>query len=252
MPERTPTTAAQKPLLLTRGLVRSFDGRPVVDGVELTLVEGEVVGLIGPNGGGKSTLLLLLAGLLVPTSGRVEVQGVAATRVAREAQGRVGLLTAEPGLYPLLTGRENLRYFGGLYGVSAAEVDRRTAPLLAELGLGEAVDRPVHTASSGMRQKLSLARALLMEPVVLLLDEPTANLDPVSARTVWQVVRDRANQGLAVVVCTHDLVAAECLCERVLLMAGHIIEETRFEGPRGLPPVGQLFAPYQRALRLHP
>ncbi|MCK6505536.1 ABC transporter ATP-binding protein [Myxococcota bacterium] len=240
--------AAPASVVTARGLGRRVGGRPVLAGVDLDLHPGEVVGLIGPNGGGKSTLLLLLAGLLRPTQGEVRVQGLPATEVARRAQGRVGLLTADPGLYPLLTGRENLRFFGGLYGLDAAEVDRRTGPLLDELHLGAAVDRPVHTGSSGMRQKLSLARALLMDPVVLLLDEPTANLDPVSARTIWQVVRQRADRGLAVVVCTHDLVAAERLCERVLLLAGRVLQETTFPSPRGLPPVGQLFAPYQDAL----
>jgi ABC-2 type transport system ATP-binding protein len=236
------------PVLSARGLGRAAGGRAVLTGVDLDLLPGEVVGLIGPNGGGKSTLLLLLAGLLRPSAGSVLLQGLPATEVARQAQGRVGLLTAEPGLYPLLTGRENLRYFGGLYGLSPAEVDHRTGPLLEELHLDGAAERPVHTGSSGMRQKLSLARALLMDPAVLLLDEPTANLDPVSARTIWQVVRQRADRGLAVVVCTHDLVAAECLCERVLLLAGRVLEETRFPPPRDLPPVGHLFAPYQRAL----
>ena len=239
---------ASASVLTARGLGRRVGGRAVLDDIDLDLLPGEVVGVIGPNGGGKSTLLLLLAGLLRPTHGEVRVQGVLAERVARQAQGRVGLLTAEPGLYPLLSGRENLRYFGGLYGLSPDQVDQRTGPLLDELHLGAAVDRPVHTGSSGMRQKLSLARALLMDPAVLLLDEPTANLDPVSARTIWQVVRQRADRGLAVLVCTHDLVAAECLCERVLLVAGRVLEETRFPPPRGLPPVSHLFAPYQAAL----
>lgn len=243
----SPTLAA--PVLRCRELVRRFDDRPpVVDGVDLDLHAGEVLGLIGPNGGGKSTLLLLMAGLLAPTSGEVRVGEVPAVEAAWRAQGQVGLLTAEPGLYPLLTGRENLRYFGGLHGLSAAEVDRRTAPLLDELHLGRAADQPVSTCSSGMKQKLSLVRALLMQPRVLLLDEPTANLDPVSARGILSVVRARADEGLAVVLCTHDLVAAESLCDRVALMATRLLQVRRFDGPRRLPPVGELFQPYQQAL----
>jgi len=239
-------------VLRCQNLGRRFGRHIVLQGVDLDLPPGEVLGLIGPNGGGKSTLLLLMAGLLEPSAGTVTVQGMPARQVARSGAALVGLLTAEPGLYPLLSARENLHYFGALHGLSPADVDARTGPLLAGLHLDQALDRPVHTASSGTRQKISLARSLLMQPRVLLLDEPTANLDPVSARTIWQVVRERADAGLAVVACTHDLVAAESLCERVLLLAGRILSERRFPGPRNLPPVGALFAPYQAALQAHP
>ncbi len=241
--------AAAAPVLVCDRLVRRF-GRasPVVDEVSLQVHPGEVLGLIGPNGGGKSTLLLLMAGLLKPTAGTATVEGIDTRRLARTAAGRVGLLIAEPGLYPLLSGRENLRYFGGLYGLRPAQVDRRAGPLAAALGLERFLDQPVREGSSGMRQKLSLCRALLMQPRVLLLDEPTAHLDPVSARNILEVVRAQADEGLAVVLCTHDLPIAERLCERVVLLAGRVLSVTEQPGPRGLPPVGPLFQPYQAAL----
>jgi len=220
----------------------------VVEGVDLDLLPGEVLGLIGPNGGGKSTLLLMMAGLLKPSAGTVELGGIATRQLARQAAGRIGLLISEPGLYPLLTGWENLEYFGGLYGLSAAEVRRRATTLVGDLGLADAMDRPAETGSSGMRQKLSLCRSLLMQPRLLLLDEPTAHLDPVSARTILRVVRAHADGGLSVVLCTHDLAIAEALCERVAVLARTLLSVRTLPGPRHLPPVGSLFDPYRAAL----
>ncbi|MCB9778439.1 MAG: ABC transporter ATP-binding protein [Alphaproteobacteria bacterium] len=237
------------PVLQARDLSRRARRRVLVEGVDLDLHPGEILGLIGPNGGGKSTLLHLLAGLLRPTTGTVTVDGVPADRLARTAAGKVALITPEPGLYPLLTGRENLRWFGELHGLSRAEVDTRIDALAPALHLGDALDQRTAQLSSGTRQKLSLCRALAMRPRVLLLDEPTANLDPVSARAILAQVRARADDtGLAVVLCTHDLVAAEALCERVLLLATRPVHLERFDGPRHLPAVGALFAPYQQAL----
>ena len=206
-----------QPSAVAEGLSRSFGGRAIVDQVDLALHPGEVVGLLGPNGGGKSTLLLLLAGLVRPTVGRVDIQGTPAHELALNRAGAVGLITAEPGLYPLLTGRENLRYFGGLFGSSSSEVDARAEPLLRELDIVDDLDRPSSEYSSGMRQKISLARALLFEPAVLLLDEPTSNLDPLSTLTIHRAVRNQADHGgVSVCIATHELHAAEQICDRVV------------------------------------
>lgn len=231
-----------------RGVSRVYGDRAVLRDVDLVVQAGEVVGLVGPNGGGKTTLLLLLAGLVRPTTGTVTVEGRAADRLAESAMGRVGLITAEPGLYPALTGRENLRFFGALYGRRADEVDRRSEPLLRELEVDPAtLDRRAGSYSSGTRQKVSLARALLLEPALLLLDEPTANLDPVSADLVHRAVRARADAGVAVVLATHDLHAAEHVCDRVLVVAGRIAAEHRATGPRAAPPTGALLALWRAA-----
>jgi ABC-type multidrug transport system ATPase subunit len=218
------------------GVGRRFGALTVLQGVDLEVAAGRVVGLIGPNGGGKSTLLMLLAGLIAPTEGSVTVDGVAADQLAEQRAGVVGLVTADPGLYPLLTGWENLAFFGGLYGLSDAEVRERAAPHLAALNL-TGLERRVGAWSTGMRQKLSLVRALLLSPKLLLLDEPTANLDPVATDAVFRAVRAAADGGLAVVVATHDLHAAELLCDEVAVIRGGIVARRRYDGPRvPLPP----------------
>lgn len=204
------------PVVVARGVTRQFGARVVVEDVDLEVAPGEVVGLVGPNGGGKSTLLLLLAGLVRPTFGEVTIAGEPAHVTATQQSGAVGLITAEPGLYPLLTGRENLHFFGGLYGTQPRAIDERAAELAAELGIEDELDRPSRTYSSGTRQKVSLVRALLLHPRLLLLDEPTSHLDPLSTHRIHQAVRNQADGGVAVVLVTHDLHAAEQICNRVL------------------------------------
>ncbi len=212
----------------------------MLDAVDLDLVAGEVLALIGPNGGGKTTLLLALAGLVRPSAGSVTIQGTPAGKVAVAATGSVGLITASPGLYPLLSGWENLVYFGGLYGLKAAEVRARVAPFAERLGIEPHLDRPVGQGSSGMQQKISLARALLMSPVLLLLDEPTANLDPLSAHQIHVTIRELADRGHAVAWVTHDLAAAEALCDRACLIAGRLVWTRSLEGERKAPPLTKL------------
>lgn len=235
-------------LLVAKGLGRAYGRSTPVHDVDLDLAAGEVLGLVGPNGGGKSTLLLLMAGLVRPTSGTVALDGVPCEEVAVRATGSIGLITAEPGLYPLLSGRENLTFFGGLYGLSPDEVDRRSRALLEELEVHEDLDRPASAYSSGMRQKVSLARALLLSPRLLLLDEPTSNLDPLSSMTIHRAVRARADAGVAVVLATHDLHAAEHVCDRVAVVQGTIRRLERLDGARQAPPPGRLHTLYREVL----
>lgn len=221
-----------EPLVVIEGAGRTFAGRAVLTGVDLRVAPGELIGVVGPNGGGKSTLLMLLAGLLAPSTGRVRIGGIDACALSLAAAGRVGLVTARPGLYPLLTGRENLWHFGGLFGLSPREVDERAAPLVQALGLGAGFDERVGRMSTGMQQKVSLVRALLLAPPLLLLDEPTANLDPLVARALYAEVRRRVDAGLACVLVTHDLSAAEAVCDRVLIVNGRVERELRFPDRR--------------------
>lgn len=225
---------------------RSYGTRLVLRDVSLEVRAGEMVGVVGPNGGGKSTLLLLMAGLLRPSSGRVRVCGIDAFALSLTAAGKVGLVTARPGLYPLLTGRENLHHFGGLFGLSPAEVNAKAEPLASALELST-MDERVSRLSTGMQQKLSLVRALLLSPELLLFDEPTANLDPFAARTLYAEVRKRANEGRACVLVTHDLSAAEAVCDRVLLVDGGIKRELTFKEHRA-PLIGPTLKAWQEAI----
>ena len=230
------------PIARAEGLRRVYGDRAVLDGVDLEVRGGEVLALIGPNGGGKSTLLLCLAGLIRPSGGHVWVGDAPAHEVALRAQGQVGLITATPGLYPLLTGWENLRFFGRLYGLSDSEIRERTQPFLDRLDLGGLLERPLSTGSSGMQQKVSLARALLMDPPLLLLDEPTSNLDPLSADTIFRAARAHADRGKAVVLVTHDLVAAEQIADRAALIRQRVRHTEVFDGPRSIPGHGRLLS----------
>jgi ABC-2 type transport system ATP-binding protein len=235
---------AGEPVAVLENAGRSFGARVVLSGLNLSVSGGELVGVVGPNGGGKSTLLLLLAGLLRATTGRVTVCGSPAHTLALTTAGCVGLVTARPGLYPLLTGRENLRHFGGLFGLSPSEVDAKAEPLLKTLSLAAGVDERVGQLSTGMQQKLSLVRALLLSPKLLLLDEPTANLDPLVARALYAEVRARTDDGLACVLVTHDLPSAEAVCDRVLIVDGRVKRALDFPKHRA-PLAGPLLTAWQ-------
>ena len=233
------------PLLRLDAVSRRYGARDVLHDVTLHAAAGEVLGLIGPNGGGKSTTLLMLAGLVRPTTGTVTVDGLPAHALATSRAGAVGLITADHGLYPLLTGRENLAFFGGLFGLTPSQVADRAGPLVQELELEPHLDNRAGSYSSGMKQKLSLVRARLLEPKALLLDEPTANLDPLSADTIHRVVRREADRGLAVVLVTHDLTSARAVCDRVAVIDGTVRHVHTLEGPRHAPAPSPLLELYR-------
>ncbi|MFT7519267.1 MAG: ABC-2 type transport system ATP-binding protein [Kiritimatiellia bacterium] len=213
---------AMHELVQLQAVGKRYGAIDVLADVDLTLRAGEVIGLIGPNGGGKSTLLLLMAGLIRPTHGTVHIDGVHAHETAVARKGSVGLITADAGVYPLLTGWENLIFFGGLFGVSPSQTRTHASSMVDELQLNAAMNRKTGTWSSGMKQKLSLVRARLLEPKLLLLDEPTANLDPIATDIIYRTVRREADEGLAVVLVTHDLTAAQTTCDRVAIIEGGI------------------------------
>ena len=193
----------------------------VLRGINLQVPVGGVFGLLGPNGAGKTTLFKILGTLILPTSGRASVFGI---DVASDPEGAKQYLTyvisEERSLFWRLTGKQNLEYYAALNGLSERESGRKVDDLLSLLGLSEAADRRVMHYSTGMKQKLSLARGLLTDPDVLLLDEPTRSLDPMSARNFWQFVREDLirRQGKTVLLATHNLEEARTECNRLAVL----------------------------------
>jgi ABC-2 type transport system ATP-binding protein len=206
------------PVIAAEQLTRHFGSKVALADLNLHIERGEVVGLLGHNGAGKTTAVRLLGGVLTPTSGSVRVLGYDPIVDGVALRRRTGVLTETPAVDERLTGRQGLRFFADVYNVPAARAHARVDELLESFELSEAADRRVATYSKGMRQRLALARALLHEPELLLLDEPTSGLDPLAAHAVDARIRSLRAGGATVVLCTHNLSQAEALCDRVLVL----------------------------------
>ena len=215
-PLPAPAQPHRPPAIEARDLVRSFPGTLALDGVSLTVRPGEIEALLGPNGAGKTTLLRLLAGLMTPTAGWVHVLGREVERRNRAARGLVGLVpSGDRSFYLRISGLENLAFFARLNGLRRRAALTRATELLEHVGLADAAGRPVGTYSHGMQKRLSVARALLTDPAVLLVDEATHDLDPEGARRVRALVADCAARGAAVVWATQRL-------DEIRGFAGHV------------------------------
>ena len=203
-------------------LTRRFGSRTVVADVSFEVGRGEIVALLGPNGAGKTTTLRMLAGLIAPTSGTAAIDGIRFTRATGSLlRSRIGFLTEAPGLWDRLTVRENLEVYAGLYGLDRPHqaVDR----LLDQFGLSSQDHARAAELSKGMRQKVALARSLLHEPAILLLDEPTAGLDPEITRTVRGLLEERRAAGCAILLSTHNLDEADRLADRVAVLQQRLV-----------------------------
>ncbi|HUP01280.1 MAG TPA: ABC transporter ATP-binding protein [Gemmatimonadota bacterium] len=219
-------------MIRVRNLTRRFDGVTAVQDLSFDVAPGEILGLLGPNGAGKTTTLRMLAALISPTAGEATVCG---HRLGEDDPGvrrSIGLLTETPGLYDRLSARKNLEVYARLHGV--ADPAGRAGHYLELLDLGGRREEPVGTFSRGMRQKLALARALLHEPRVLLLDEPTAGLDPRIARLVRDWIEELRQGGRTILLSTHNLEEAERLCDRVALLRTRLVALDRPAALRGL------------------
>jgi sodium transport system ATP-binding protein len=188
-------------------------------GVSLSCSAGEIFGLLGPNGAGKTTTLRCLATILTPTSGGATVAGFDLLTQPEDVRRSIGFLSGTTGVYARLTPRETLRFFGALYGWAGDRLEARVEHVLAMFDVTSYADRPNDRLSTGMKQRVGLARAVVHDPPVLILDEPTTGLDPVVSRTVEQAVRALADAGKCVVFSTHMLWQAQELCDRVAVMA---------------------------------
>jgi ABC-2 type transport system ATP-binding protein len=227
----------QPAAIRTEGLVRSFDGVTAVDGLDLRIRQGEIYGFLGPNGAGKTTTVRMLCTLLAPTGGRAVVAGHDVAREPGQVRLRIGAALQDAALDPKQTGEELLRLQGRLYGLTRADVDARVSELRALVDLGDALDRRIGTYSGGMRRRLDLAVALVHDPQVLFLDEPTTGLDPMSRARVWEEVR-RLNEelGMTIFLTTQYLEEADALAHRVgIFNAGKLVAEgTPAELKRGV------------------
>jgi ABC-2 type transport system ATP-binding protein len=224
-PAATPTPAA----LEIHGLIKRFD-RPAVDGLELTVRSGEFYALVGPNGAGKTTTLRMVAGLLRPDAGTIRIGGIDALADPVAAKQIVAWVSDEPMIYDKLTPREYLEFVAGLWGVEPALAASRTETLLDWLDLAPHADERCESFSKGMRQKVTLAGALVHEPRVIILDEPLTGLDAGSARQVKNVLRERTQAGGTIVMTTHILEVAERMANRIGIIAhGKLIAEGTLE-----------------------
>jgi sodium transport system ATP-binding protein len=222
--EHEPNPAA--PGVLVERLTKRFGAAWAVDDLSFSVARGEIYGLLGPNGAGKTTTLRVLAAILAPTSGRALLAGVDVARDPTAARRQLGFLTGTTGLYARLTGRELLRYFGRLHGLTKDAIAARTALLARALDLDAILDRRCEALSTGQRQRLSVARAVLHDPAVLILDEPTVGLDVLASRFLRDFVRGERDRGKAVVFSTHYLAEAELLCDRIgLVHRGKMLAE---------------------------
>jgi ABC-2 type transport system ATP-binding protein len=212
--------------IVVEGLERAFDEVKAVQGVDLEVGEGEIYGFLGPNGAGKTTTVRMLTTLLLPTGGRATVAGHDVVGEARAVRASIGVALQEAALDPLMTGRELIRLQATLQGLPTAEGRRRAERLLERVDLLAAADRRVGSYSGGMKRRLDLAAALVHEPRVLFLDEPTTGLDPVSRKTIWEEVRQLNDEGTTVFLTTQYLEEADQLADNVgIIDNGRIVAE---------------------------
>jgi sodium transport system ATP-binding protein len=199
-------------------LVKHFGPVRAVDGVSFLCPDGEVFGLLGPNGAGKTTTLRILATVMRPDDGTASVGGHSILQESRQARTTIGVLPETVGLYDRMTPREHLLYFGRLFGMQEDALEKRVEAVLGELGMSDFADRRCGGFSKGMRQKAALARALIHDPNTMILDEPTAGLDVMSARSVRDIIKRFRDEGRCVLLSTHLMSEAELLCDRIAII----------------------------------
>lgn len=213
-------------VILAENLVKTYAGQRVVDNVSLNIARGECFGLLGPNGAGKTTTLRLLLGLISPDSGKIDLLGEAIPDHARQARLSVGVVPQMDNLDPDFTVAENLLVYGRYFGMTDATIEDRLPELLEFASLTNKRDAKVPTLSGGMKRRLTLARALVNDPDVIFLDEPTTGLDPQARHLIWQRLRELTARGKTLVLTTHFMEEAERLCHRLAVMDnGRIISE---------------------------
>ena len=207
-----------------KDLTRRFGDFIAVDRISFSVAPGEIFGFLGANGAGKTTTIRMLCGLLLPTSGEASVSGYDIYRQSELIKTKIGYMSQSFSLYEDLTVRENIQFYGGIYGLSRSEIKQKTAELLAALELEDKADHLTGALPLGWKQRLALSTSLLHDPSILFLDEPTSGVDPMSRRNFWQLIHRLAASGKTVFVTTHYMQEAE-YCQRISIMArGRIVE----------------------------
>lgn len=215
-----------KLVIETRGLTKHYGDIVAVDALDLSVEQGEVFGVLGPNGSGKTTTILMLLGLTEPTAGSVRVLGLDPVRQPLSVKAHVGYLPEQVGFYDELTARENLIYIAKLNGLRRDEAYRRIDEALQRLGLAGVADRRVATFSRGMRQRLGVAEVLIKRPQLIIMDEPTQGLDPEAAREFLAIIRDLKAEGITILLSSHLLYQVQTVCDRVgLFRQGRMVLE---------------------------
>jgi lipooligosaccharide transport system ATP-binding protein len=206
------------PVLSVRDLCKSYDGQAAVAGLDLELDRGECFGLLGPNGAGKTTTLRLILGLTLPDKGEIALLGLPVPKAARAARFKVGVVPQMDNLDPDFTVRENLLIYGRYFGIADAVIDKRIPELLEFAGLTQRTATRIEALSGGMKRRLTLARALINDPALIFLDEPTTGLDPQARHLIWERLRRLLGQGKTILLTTHFMDEAERLCSRLTIL----------------------------------
>jgi len=210
-------------IIRVRDLVKKFGDFVANDHLSFDVYEGEIFGFLGANGAGKTTTIRILCGLSLPTSGKLEIAGYNIYTQREFIKRNIGYMSQKFSLYEDLTIKENIRFYGGIYGLSTATIKRKTDELILELGLDEIANNLVRDLPLGWRQKVAFSVAVFHEPKIVFLDEPTGGVDPVTRRQFWEHIYRAASRGITVFVTTHYMDEAE-YCERVSIMAEGRIE----------------------------
>jgi lipooligosaccharide transport system ATP-binding protein len=239
---------ALQPLIYARGLVKRFGSFTAVDGIDFDLTRGEAFGFLGPNGAGKSSTMRMIGCVSPPTAGELSILGMDPVTQGREIRARLGVVPQEDTLDVELTVRENLLVYGRYFGLPRDVIRERTAQLLDFVQLSDRAEDQVEPLSGGMKRRLTIARSLINEPDILLLDEPTTGLDPQARHVVWDRLFRLKQRGVTLVLTTHYMDEAEQLCDRLVVMDGGKIAASG--SPRAL--IGQYSTPEVLELRFDP
>ena len=199
-------------------LHKSYGDLQAVNGITIRIEQGEIFGLLGPNGAGKTTTISMLTGLLEPTSGNVSVEGMELRPNAYDVKAKIGLVPQELALYPTLSARRNLQFFGRIYGIRGQKLRERVAEVLDLVGLSERADEPISAYSGGMKRRINIAAGLLHKPSILFLDEPTVGVDPQSRNAIFEGIEALNKDGMTILYTTHYMEEAQRLCNRVAIV----------------------------------